>query len=248
MLGMACRVGIDNEKPVEPLVDMPFQRQRVTVIEMAAERLGIELIDELLARIDHTSAGDTVHARGVDAVKMDRMGLRVVIAEDDLSPFTFGCSQRRAGHLAIVGPGRKHDAGRDLDFFVDGFHDEGVLCPPIGKIGNGSGLPLCQHLRRVEPVPRLIDVADRHHRAVAGSVTGLMARTCHPLMRLAAGISGLIDLLRTAHRGDSGPACGRKARSHNHTPAQSCSQPVGNLEHSTFLQLRIIWNFAGAII
>ncbi len=38
--------------PYMPLCDVPFQRQRVAVIEVAAEGTGVELVDELVARFD----------------------------------------------------------------------------------------------------------------------------------------------------------------------------------------------------
>ena len=64
VLGMAGRIGVDDEGAVHALVDVPLQRQRVAVIEVAAERLGVELVDELLARIDQAGARNAIHARG----------------------------------------------------------------------------------------------------------------------------------------------------------------------------------------
>ena len=76
LLGMARRIGIDDEGAVHALVDVPLQRQGVAVIEMAAEREGVELVDELLARADLAGAGNAVHAGRVDAVEMHGMGVR----------------------------------------------------------------------------------------------------------------------------------------------------------------------------
>ena len=73
--GVARRIWIDHEQAVHALVHVPFQRQRVAMIEMTAEGLGIELIDELLARIDQPGALNAVHSRRVNAVKMH--GMRV---------------------------------------------------------------------------------------------------------------------------------------------------------------------------
>ena len=73
MLGMAGGVGIDDEGAVHALVQVPLQRQRVAVVEVAAERLGVELVDEFLARIDHAGSRNAVHAGGMDAVEMHRV-------------------------------------------------------------------------------------------------------------------------------------------------------------------------------
>ena len=56
----------------------------------------------------------------VDAVEMHRMRVRAVVPEDDPQPVALGRPQRRAGHAAVVGPGREHDARRDLDLLVLG--------------------------------------------------------------------------------------------------------------------------------
>ena len=63
LLGVAGRIGIDDEGAVHALVDVPLQRQRMAMIEVAAERLGVELVDELLARTDQPGARHAVHAR-----------------------------------------------------------------------------------------------------------------------------------------------------------------------------------------
>ena len=73
VFGMARGIGIDNEGAVHAFLDVPLQRQGVAVIEMAAERLGVELIDKFLARADQTGAWNTVHARGMNAVEMHGM-------------------------------------------------------------------------------------------------------------------------------------------------------------------------------
>src|SRR5829696_1866791 len=47
MIGMASRVRVDDEGAVHPLMDMALQRQRMAVVEVTAERLRVELVDEL---------------------------------------------------------------------------------------------------------------------------------------------------------------------------------------------------------
>jgi hypothetical protein len=49
LIGMARRIGVDDEGAVQALVDVPLQRHRVAVIEMTAEWKGIELVDESLS-------------------------------------------------------------------------------------------------------------------------------------------------------------------------------------------------------
>ena len=99
LLGMPRRIGIDDEGAVHPLVDVPLQRQRVAVIEVAAERQGVELVDELAAGIDHAGAGNAVHARGMDAVEMHRVRMRSLIRKT---------MRRRSPSVARkVGPGTR---------------------------------------------------------------------------------------------------------------------------------------------
>ena len=56
LLGMTRRIGIDDEGAVHALVDVPLQRQGVAVIEVAAEREGVELVGEFLAGADLAGA------------------------------------------------------------------------------------------------------------------------------------------------------------------------------------------------
>ena len=73
--GVARRIRIDHEKAVHALVHVPFQWQGMAMVEVAAEGLGIEFVNELLARIDQPGALNAVHPRRVNAVKMH--GMRV---------------------------------------------------------------------------------------------------------------------------------------------------------------------------
>ena len=69
---------IDDERAVHAAGDVLSQRPHVAVVEVQPERLGVELVDELLAGGYHTAADhrDPVHVRGVDAVEMH--GVRVL--------------------------------------------------------------------------------------------------------------------------------------------------------------------------
>ena len=75
-VGLTGWVGVDHEQAIHALVHVPLQRQGVAVIEMAAEGLGVELVDELLAGTDQPGAGNAVHPRRMDAVEMHGMRVR----------------------------------------------------------------------------------------------------------------------------------------------------------------------------
>src|SRR5437870_1296556 len=72
---VAIRLGVDDECAIKALVNVALQRNRMAVIEMTTEWLRIEFICELLARLHQAGARHTVHAPGVDAVKMHGMRL-----------------------------------------------------------------------------------------------------------------------------------------------------------------------------
>ena len=103
---------------------MPFQRHRMAVIKVTAERKGVELIDELGARFDLADAGDAVHAGAVDAMKMHGMRHRSAIAEHYPQSLALGGAQGWTGHPAVIGPGREEDTRRDLDLLVLGGNPE----------------------------------------------------------------------------------------------------------------------------
>src|SRR5215212_3269874 len=114
---LSGRIGVDDVGAVEPLVDVPFQRGRVAVVEVAAERFRVELVDELLADLDLTAAdaGDPVLKGTVDTVEVHGVGVSAGIREVDTQPVPLVGAQGRSRDLAVVGPGREEDAGGDLD-------------------------------------------------------------------------------------------------------------------------------------
>ena len=101
-------------------MDVALQRHRVAVIEVQAERLGVELVDESIAGHDLVLGQRAVHLRRMPAVEVNRVRMRALIQEVDADAIAFGGAQRRTRHLAVEGPGRKEHAGRDLDLAVDG--------------------------------------------------------------------------------------------------------------------------------
>src|SRR5687768_3858122 len=116
---MASGIGIDDEAAIHALVDMAFQRQRMAVIEMAAEGVGIEDIFEHLAWLDEAGAGDAVHAPGVDAVEMHGVRMGAAVLEADAQALALATAQCGAGDAAGESPGWEHDAGGHFHFLVD---------------------------------------------------------------------------------------------------------------------------------
>ena len=163
---MAGGVRVDDEGAVHPLVDVPLQRQGVAVVEVAAERPRVELVDELTARLDHSGARHAVHARRVDAVEVHRVRVGALVAEDDPQPVAFGRANGRAGHPPVVGPGREEEAGGDLDLLVLADHLVAAECAAARKLRHRSRVPVRQHGIGIEAVAGAVHVPDRHHVAV----------------------------------------------------------------------------------
>jgi hypothetical protein len=60
-----------DESTVEPLLDVLLEGHDEAMVQVAPERLGVELLDELLPRRDKLEY--PVHARRVEAVEADRI-------------------------------------------------------------------------------------------------------------------------------------------------------------------------------
>ena len=100
-------------------MDVALQRHGVAVIQVQAERLGVELVDETLTG-QHLLIGQrAVHRRRMPAVEMNRVRMRTLIDECDLDAIAFGGADRRTRHLPVIGPGREEHAGSDLDLAID---------------------------------------------------------------------------------------------------------------------------------
>ncbi len=110
---------VDDEHTVETLVDVPLQRNRVTVVEVQAERLGVELVDKPITRLHLLVRQRPVHLRRVPAVKVDGVRMRAHVDERHADAITLRRAKRGARHLTVVGPRRKEHAGRDLDLAID---------------------------------------------------------------------------------------------------------------------------------
>lgn len=90
----------------------------VAVIQVQPERLGVELVDEALARADRLEGA--VHARGVNPVEVDAVRMAALVDEPHPQPVALGTADGWTGYLAVVGPRGIEDAWRHLDFTVFG--------------------------------------------------------------------------------------------------------------------------------
>ncbi|MCZ7589090.1 MAG: hypothetical protein M5U27_09625 [Gaiella sp.] len=146
--GLARRLRVDDERAVEALVDVLLERRRVAVVHVEAGRPGRELVRELLAWADDLE--DAVHVRGMDPVKMDRVRVRTRVGESHPQEVVLGRSDHGPRNGAVVRPGGKEDARRDLELLVAG--NERVLA--------GASRPVRKRGRRVEQGVEVVRPAD----------------------------------------------------------------------------------------
>ena len=172
----------------------------MAVVLVAAVRIGDEFVNELLAGFDQRLIQRrTVHLRGMNAVKVNRVRVRTLIFEDDAQPVALGAADARAGNATVVGPGRKHDSGRNFDLFV--YRHKFVLAQGLTVLlGDLAVIPIHQHLHRVETVGGGVDASHRHVCAV----TFVVGRRHRGVLRHA-----LNSLLRSVGVGEQGSTgCG----------------------------------------
>ncbi len=161
----ATLLGIDDEGAVEAAGDVAGQRRDVAVVEVHAERLGVEFVGEVLAWGDRAAAAvfadprHAVHQRRVDAVEVDRVGVLGGVDEADPQPLALAGPQGRTGDAAVVGPGLVLDPRGDFDLAVLG--DDRPLAHDASA-GQAPGLAVvevAQQLGRVEAVGAVVDRA-----------------------------------------------------------------------------------------
>src|SRR5215212_2453392 len=102
-----------DERPIEPLLDVLPQGRGVAVVEVHPERLGVELVDELLPRAYELE--DPIHVRRMEAVEVDRVRMSILVLEHHPNPVPLRRPQGRPRYLTIVGPRRIHHTRRHLD-------------------------------------------------------------------------------------------------------------------------------------
>ena len=128
---------VDDECAVKTLVDMPLERCGMAVIEVTAKRLGVKLVDELLARQDfaRAHASDAIHFGGMNTVKMHCVGMAAAVEEVDPQVVAFRAANGWAGDTTVVSPGRKANPWCDLDLLV--YRDDVILTQPL-PAGQGA--------------------------------------------------------------------------------------------------------------
>src|SRR6478752_9614627 len=116
------RIGIDDERAVESLMNVPLQRAGVAVVEMEPERLGGEFVGVLIADGDLAppDACDAVMKRAMNAVEVHRVWMRAGVREVNAQQIALVGAQGRPRHPAVVGPGGKEKPGCNLDLAVEG--------------------------------------------------------------------------------------------------------------------------------
>src|SRR6185295_1726869 len=97
---------------------MALQRYGVAVIEMEAKRLGVEFINEPLARIDN--GRDAIQLGWMNAVEVNCVRVSAAVDKVEAQPIPFRAAERGAGNLTVVRPRREENAGRDFDLFIAG--------------------------------------------------------------------------------------------------------------------------------
>src|SRR3990172_4830320 len=124
---------VDDERPVETLVDVALQGQRVAVVLVKTEGFRVKLVDEALSWEDlpRPNARYSVHLGRVDSVKVHSVGMAARV--DELHPDALAslAAEGRAGHRAVEGPRWKEEAWRDLDLLVERDDLELSQDPPV---------------------------------------------------------------------------------------------------------------------
>ncbi len=155
-------------------MDVRRQRRCMAVIVVEAERLGIKLVGEALARLNDAAAellAEPVHPRRVDAVKVDRMRVLGAVDELDAQALALAAAQRRPGHAPVVGPGRELRARGDLDLLVLGHELPLAQHTAVRKSTRLAHIEVAKDVGRIEAVGRVIDSPPRLE-SVAGVAVG----------------------------------------------------------------------------
>ena len=80
-------------------MDVPGERDGVAMIEMAAKRQRVKLIDGRTARLDHPRAHtrNAIHGSRMDAMEVDRVGMGAGVDKLDADPVALYPPQGRPG-------------------------------------------------------------------------------------------------------------------------------------------------------
>ena len=214
----AALLRVDDERAVHAARDVLRERLDMAVVEVQAERLGVELVGDRLAGLDHSQpdARQPVHAGRVDAVEVDRVRMRGAVAEADAQPLALTRAQRRRRNAAVVGPGRELHAGRDLDLLVVGDQLPLAQHPAARQPPGLAMVEVAQQLGGVEAVGGVVD-------GHAGLEPGMVRRLAVAVRRARGGRRVLVRVLRARRGGEVHPAqlrdgagaqCGRQGGEH----------------------------------
>ena len=138
--------GVNNERTVKSFGNMTCQREDVAVIEMQAEWIRIELIDESSPgwTIPPGPEPDAIHCAWMKAMEVHGVRMIAAIAEMDADAVAFGGADCGARDAAVIRPGRIFDAWNDFDVFIqrDNFvFPQGL---PIWQCGHFAIIKICQ--------------------------------------------------------------------------------------------------------
>src|SRR5215210_6079629 len=163
-----------DESTVEALLDVLLEGHDVAMVEVTPERLGVELVDELLPRRDELE--HPIRARRVEAVEVDRMRVRILVSEHHPQQVALPGAQRWPRHLPVVGPRRVHHPRRHL--YLHRLSTQLVLSNRPAALGPLlTPVELPQELRGVEL--REVHFPNRPVPPVRGHA----ARACGPVAR-----------------------------------------------------------------
>ncbi len=166
----SAALGIDEERAVQSLVDVPLDWHGVAVVQVQPERLGVELVEIAAARRDHLERA--IHVCRVDAVEVHGMRMAAAVREVDAQPVPFRGADRRPGDLAVVRPRRIEHARRYLDLRVLGVEAVFAQRLPARQRGHLAAVEVREEGRRVEgagaPLPNGVHLVVRAVRARRG--------------------------------------------------------------------------------
>ena len=233
LVGRRARLlGIHDEHAVEALRDVRREWRGVAVVEVEAERPGVELVGERLAGLDEPAADvlaearHAVHLRGVDAVEVNRVRVRAAVAEADAQPVSVDAPERRPGDAAVERPGGVPHARSDLDLLVA--RDEVPLAQraPVGaaatcgpsrnRARSSSGRsrwPRCRRRRRAR---------SRHGRNVPARRRRIVIHAGHLIC--GSGSSRATEL-----RGPGRDRAERRGQRREHLPSRECNHRASRL-------------------
>ena len=134
--------------PIEPFVDVTFQRDCMAVVEMESTRLGFEFVNEFLSGLYDFK--DPVHVGRMKTVKVDGVCMGPPVSEVDPELISFGASHRGSRNLTVVRPGWEVEPWRNLDFLVNRKNVPLPQHPAIGQFCDLAVVEVVQELGGIE--------------------------------------------------------------------------------------------------